>query len=118
MNQSNLAPDPGLGFSSAMDIPEKDAAGIPTITSETNATGNRNRPFKYQIAATDFPTSFDATGLPAGLSVDPNTGLISGTPTARGKFPVTLSATNDLGTSSTTLDLTIILPQADATTVA
>ena len=46
--------------------------------------------------------------MPAGLSVNTVTGLISGTPTTAGTAPVTLSATNSGGTGTATLTLTIV----------
>ena len=82
----------------------------PVITSSLTATGTAGGTFSYQITATSSPTSFDAEGLPGGLSVDPTTGLISGSPTGVGVFPVTISATNAIGTGSATLTLTITLP--------
>jgi len=51
--------------------------------------------------------SFSATGLPAGLSVDTATGIISGTPTESGTFNVTIGTENPGGTDSKTLVLTI-----------
>ncbi len=45
--------------------------------------------------------------MPAGLSVNTATGLISGTPTAAGTSTVTLSATNAGGTGNASLTLTI-----------
>jgi DNA-binding response OmpR family regulator len=56
------------------------------------------------------PGSFDATGLPTTLAIDPSTGLISGTPSAVGTFSVILSATNTGGTGTATLTLTINPP--------
>jgi Putative Ig domain len=82
----------------------------PVITSTLTATGTAGSPFSYQITATSSPASYDADGLPGGLSVDPTTGLISGTPTGVGTFSVTISATNVIGTGSAALTLTITLP--------
>ena len=83
----------------------------PAITSPLTASGTIGVAFSYQITATNNPTSFNATGLPAGLSVNTATGLISGTPTAAGSFSVTISATNPAGTGSATLALTIAQAQ-------
>jgi PKD repeat protein len=79
----------------------------PVITSPTTATGNVGTAFTYQITATNNPTSFNATGLPPGLTVNTSTGVISGTPTTTGTYSVTISATNVSGTGSATLTITI-----------
>ena len=85
------------------------AGALPAITSPTSGGGTVGTPFSYQIAATNSPTSHGAASLPAGLSVNTSTGLISGTPTsaAAGTWPVTLSATNTNGTGNAPLTLTI-----------
>jgi len=83
------------------------STGTPVITSATTASGTVGTAFTYQISATSSPTSYGATGLPAGLSVNSSTGLISGTPTGAGTSSVTLSATNGTGTGNATLTLTI-----------
>ena len=41
--------------------------GAPVITSATTASGTVGSAFSYQITATNTPTSYGATGLPAGL---------------------------------------------------
>ena len=79
----------------------------PVITSPLTATGKLNESFSYQITASGNPTSFGASGLPAGLSVNATTGAIAGTPTVVGVFNVTISATNACGTGSATLVLTV-----------
>ena len=79
----------------------------PVITSATAANGTVGTVFGYQITATNSPTSYGATGLPAGLSVNTSTGLISGTPSAAGTSSVTLSATNATGTGNAALTVTI-----------
>lgn len=82
--------------------------GSPVVTSPTTATGTVGVAFTYQIAATQEPTSFGASGLPSGLTVDGATGLISGTPLLAGTSTATISATNDLGTGNGTLTITIV----------
>ena len=79
----------------------------PVITSSTKAEASTGAPFSYQITAANSPTSFAASGLAPGLTVDPNTGLISGTPTTAGVYSVTLNATNASGTASTVLLLSV-----------
>lgn len=83
------------------------AGQAPAITSPLVASGVVNVSFSYQIVATNGPiTSYGASGLPAGLSVNSGSGLIAGTPTQTGVFPVTLSASNG-STGTATLSLTI-----------
>ena len=83
------------------------ALAAPIITSANAATGGLSQPFAYQITASNFPTSFSASGLPGGLSINAATGFISGSPGATGTFNVNASATNSIGTGSITLSLTI-----------
>ncbi len=83
------------------------APPAPVITSATSANGTTGAAFSYQIAATNSPASFNATGLPTGLSVSTATGLISGTPSSPGTSTVSLSATNTGGTGHATLTLTV-----------
>lgn len=54
------------------------------------------------VAGTPVTWSVDpATPLPAGLSIDPMTGTISGIPTVDGTFPLTLLITDDRGATAT-----------------
>jgi hypothetical protein len=84
------------------------ASSVPVITSALNAAGVENRTgFSYRIRASNTPTTFGAFGLPAGLSVNPTTGFITGTPTYGGTNSVTIWARNAWGTGSNTLQLAV-----------
>lgn len=80
---------------------------LPAITSADSAAGTLGSGFSYTITASNVPYRFGADGLPAGLTVDTSTGVISGKSTASGTFSVTLSATNAVGTGTQTLALTV-----------
>lgn len=84
-----------------------DRVPAPVISSATTAGGRVGTPFNYQITASNSPTSYGATGLPSGLSIDTATGAITRTPTTEGAFHVTISAINAGGTGQATLTLTI-----------
>ncbi len=79
----------------------------PAISSASTATGTVGSAFTYNITATNTPTSYAASNLPAGLSVNTSTGVISGTPTTAGAKSVLISASNASGTGSGTVTVTI-----------
>ena len=83
------------------------APAAPVITSAATATGSVGSAFSYQITASNTPTSFIATGLPAGLTLNSATGLISGTPTTAATTNVTFTATNAGGTGEGHFVLTV-----------
>ena len=79
----------------------------PVISSNLNLMGVVGVPLTYQVSASYAPASYSVSGLPAGLSMNPVTGLISGTPTQSGTFPVTISATNMGGTGTAVITITV-----------
>ena len=81
--------------------------GPPTITSLLATSTIIGDPFQYQITATKFPSSYAASPLPSGLTINTNTGLISGTPAVTGIFSVEITARNSGGTDTKQLNLTI-----------
>ncbi len=80
----------------------------PVVISKTTVSDTMGTEFSYQILATNDPTSYNATGLPSGVSVNTNTGLINGMLTTAGTFTVELSATNSIGTGIKNLNLIVI----------
>ena len=92
-------------------------SAAPSITIALRPPAPTVRIRTCQITASNSPTSYNATGLPAGLSVNTGSGLISGTPTATGTTSATISAINASGTGSATLVITV-LPTPPAITSA
>ena len=104
---------------------KKPTAAWPVINSPGTALGTVGTPFTYTITANNEPKSFSAVlsiehaekedgtitepkePLPAGLSLDPKSGVISGTPKEAGRSFIRLNATNDKGTGITTLQLVV-----------
>jgi hypothetical protein len=80
-----------------------DAGNTVMVTNPGAQTSKVGTAASLQIQASDSAPgqtlSYSAAGLPAGLSVNSSTGLISGTPTTAGSSTVTVTATDTTGTS-------------------
>ncbi|MDF2457055.1 MAG: carbohydrate-binding protein [Cytophagaceae bacterium] len=90
----------------------------PVISSASTASATAGVAFSYTITASNNPTSFSATGLPAGLAVNTTTGVITGAPAAVGTYTITLGASNAGGTASKALSLTVAPNQTPYTGTA
>jgi autotransporter-associated beta strand protein len=77
-------------------------------TTALGAAATSGSAFSYQIALVSNPTGFAATGLPAGLTVNAGSGVISGTPTTPGTYFATISSTCAAGSASS--QLIIVVP--------
>ena len=86
----------------------------PNVADLDLPDGHILKAYSYQVLFDEdidsAPGSFSATGLPAGLSINANTGFISGTPTTPvTNVQVVITATNPLGSTSVE-DVITILP--------
>jgi uncharacterized repeat protein (TIGR01451 family) len=82
-------------------------------------SGTINVPYSQATSATggQTPYTFSATGLPAGLSINSGSGLISGTPMAAGSFSVDVMVTDGFATPANTVtrNYTLLIANAEAT---
>jgi hypothetical protein len=103
----------GLGHlgSSASATPITDVfaggtANTVTVTNPGNQTTTAGTATSLQINASDSAggqtLTYTATGLPAGLTINSSTGLISGTPTTAGTNTVTVTATDTTNAGGST----------------
>ena len=81
----------------------------PSITTDTLPDGKVGEAYSQALTATGtapITWSIDG-GLPAGLSLNADTGEISGTPTADGTAKFTVKATNSAGSNTKELSITV-----------
>jgi hypothetical protein len=91
----------------------------PLLSGVNNVAALRSSAFSYTIVAYNTPiTSYAASGLPPGLSVNTSTGLISGAPTTAGTYNVTISATNAAGTTNKGLVIQVTGPNPPVISLA
>lgn len=75
-----------------------EVSDIPKINNPLVYGARPGNPFLLTVMATgERPMKFEATGLPQGLKLDPNTGFITGKTSLKGDFKVQLKATNGKG---------------------
>jgi hypothetical protein len=104
--QTGVAPN-GIELHSVLDIQFSGSTGggAVSVTDPGTQTSTVGQAADLQIAASDSaggtPT-YSATNLPAGLSINSTTGLISGTPTVAGSNNVTVTVTDSTGPSGST----------------
>jgi hypothetical protein len=88
----------GVGTPMKLTITATPAPGTPVITSGLSATGTAGAEFTTALAASNGPiTSWFASSLPAGLTLTPTSGVISGKPAEPGVFRIEVRAANANG---------------------
>ena len=104
----NVSGSKGKSFNASFSLTPS-----PVITSNPEMVAISGKPLSFQVTADNNPTSFDATGLPPGLSINVLSGVISGTSTQSGTYAATISATNSTGTGYANLTITVAAAAAD-----
>lgn len=95
------------------------ASNAPTIQTASLPDGTVGTAYSQNLSAASLSPftlgwSIASGSLPAGLTIDPSTGAISGTPSASGTFNFTVQAADSNGSSTKALSITIN-PAADPT---
>ena len=96
-------------FTASCTVTVNAPATTPNIITDTLPDGKVGEAYSQTLTAdgtTPITWSIDG-GLPAGLSLNADTGEISGTPTAEGTATFTVKATNSAGSNTKELSITI-----------
>jgi hypothetical protein len=95
------------------------------ITTTSLPSGTQGTSYAKSLAATGGTTPYNwsitSGSLPAGLTLAASTGLVSGTPTANGSFPITVAvkdASTPAQTTSATISFVIAAPPISITTTS
>lgn len=82
----------------------------PTISRPSNQTTLQNTSVNLAVSANDIDgdsLTFSASGLPNGLQINSNSGVISGTANSAGNFNVTVNVSDGTDSSSTQFSWTV-----------
>lgn len=86
-------------------------SAVPVWTDQTLAAFSQNRTYSDAVSATNSPTySITAGSLPVGISLNTNTGAVTGVPTGTGSYSFTITATNSFSSIAANFSGTILLP--------
>ncbi|WP_172592098.1 putative Ig domain-containing protein [Subtercola boreus] len=91
--------------------------GVAPVLGDTlTRSATVGSPYASSVVATGTPSVFSITAgrLPNGLSLNKNTGLISGRPTVQGDYTFTVTAINSGGTGSAALEIVVGSASSDA----
>jgi hypothetical protein len=102
------------------DAPGGTQNQAPVLTQPANQTSTQNSSVSLTLVASDpegSAVTFSASGLPAGLTINPSSGVISGTVTTVGTSNVTATASDGALSASRTFTWTVTASGGGSTTV-
>ncbi len=80
----------------------------PVVQPIPNALIQMGTPFQYQVQASGLGLKYTMSGQPVGLTIGYRTGLIAGTPTQGGSFPITVTVKDtDINVVNTQFNLRV-----------
>ena len=103
---------PPASFNAAVTESVTISVAAPTVTSGLPASGDFATPYTHTFTASapGAAWSVESGSLPGGLTLDPGTGELAGTPTADGTYgPITIEAAWSAGSVTATQDVTIVI---------
>ncbi|WP_395735483.1 InlB B-repeat-containing protein [Prosthecobacter sp.] len=79
----------------------------PVLTSDPAPWGQVGVAFTHTLTSSRTPATFAATGLPPGLSLTSGTGVIAGSPTTAGRYPVSVTVTSGAFNSTSVINIQV-----------
>ena len=107
----------GESFPVAVELQVAAAAGTPEISGSKHHVLELGSNGVYSVSTSPEATYFSADGLPLGLSIDSDTGIISGAPQQTGVYAAILKAWNEVGEGNA-VEWTFAVGGADGTIAA
>ncbi|MDP7050926.1 MAG: putative Ig domain-containing protein [Verrucomicrobiota bacterium] len=83
---------------------------IPVVTNSNSYSIKKGETYTMKISATNDPHWYESSGLPPGLNLNPEIGLISGKPNKIGTYQVILEAYNKEGGGQKSVSFAIQTP--------
>jgi chitinase len=102
---------PGVTTSTVVISPSLPTTGSsPMITTDSLPPAVSGTPYSVQLQSSGNPTNWSVVrgGLPPGISLNPSSGLLSGTPAASGVYTVVIQVENAFGVDGRQLTLSVV----------